>query len=195
MTEKRVIEKRTFNVEVRAEGEGRKKIRGHAAVFDKETQIWDFMEVVRRSAFDEAVETDDVVALWNHNDDLVLGRTKSGTLKLSVDDVGLAIEIDPPDTQWGRDAVTTIERGDVYQMSFAFDVIDEKWTQREGQLPLRELLKVKLYDVSPVTYPAYKETEVSVRAADHLKQTDAHVPLAGSADVARNRLAIAERAL
>src|SRR5690606_11356309 len=89
MPEKRVIEKRTFNVEARAEGEGTKKIRGHAAVFDRETQIWDFMEVIRRSAFDEAVETDDVVALWNHNDDLVLGRTKSGTLKLSVDDISL----------------------------------------------------------------------------------------------------------
>lgn len=197
MAEKNLIEKRTFKVEVRAAEDGRKKIRGYAAKYDVETEVLDFIEVIRAGAFDEAIQEDDVRALWNHNDDIVLGRNKAGTLRLFSDDVGLGIEVDPPDTQWGRDAMVSIERGDVSQMSFAFAVKEggERWSTRNGK-PYRELINLRLYDISPVTYPAYQDTEVSVRAADHLKQTEAHVPLAGySADVARNRLAIAERAL
>lgn len=157
----------TFDVEVRAEGDGeneRKKIVGYAAKFNKESQRmgW-FIEIIRPGAFTPALESSDVRALWNHNDDFVLGRTKSGTLKLVQDDIGLWVEIDPPDTQWANDLILSIERGDVDQMSFAFSDVTDRRTD-DGDTVIRELLEVrKLYDVSPVTYPAYEDTEVFVR--------------------------------
>ena len=155
-------------VEARDDEDGDQTVRsiaGYAAKFDQETPIWRFVEVIRAGAFARAVEEDDVRALFNHDPNLILGRTKSGTLRLEEDAVGLRIEVDLPDTQWGRDLYTSIERGDVDQMSFAFTVVKEAWTQRgegEDAETLRELLEVRLYDVSPVTYPAYDDTEVGV---------------------------------
>lgn len=159
-------EQRTFHVELRAEGDEPPRIVGYAAKFGREANIGDwFTEVIRPGAFSRAIAEDDVRALFNHDPNYVLGRNVAGTLTLSEDATGLRIEVTPPDTQWARDLVETIRRGDVDQMSFAFRVISETWTRREGQTPdvLRELVEVRLYDVSPVTYPAYADTEVSVR--------------------------------
>lgn len=103
-----------------------------------------------------------MAALWNHNSDLILGRMSNKTLTLAEDETGLAIEFQPPDTQMGQDAVTIIERGDVYQMSFAFRTIKDLWHTEDG-MQVRELLEVQLFDVSPVTYPAYPQTDVNVR--------------------------------
>jgi HK97 family phage prohead protease len=163
-------EQRTFHVELRA-GEARADgemptIVGYAAKFDREANIGDwFTEVIRPGAFARAIAEDDVRALFNHDPNYVLGRNVAGTLVLAEDATGLRIEVTPPDTQWARDLVETIRRGDVDQMSFAFRVVSETWTRREGQTPdvLRELVEVRLYDVSPVTYPAYEDTEVGVR--------------------------------
>lgn len=165
-------ELRTFRVELRAAGEGDgapKTIVGYAAKFDRESQdLGGFREVIRKGAFARAIKEDDVRALWNHDDNFVLGRNLSGTLRMEEDASGLRIEVDPPDAQWAHDLVTSIERGDVDQMSFAFRTIKDTWTRIEnaeaGQPDvLRELLDVRLYDVSPVTYPAYLDTEVGVR--------------------------------
>jgi len=104
------------------------KISGHAAVFDQLSDpIMGFREKIAKGAFKKSIRRkDDVRALWNHNSDYVLGRTKSGTLKVKEDDVGLAIEIQPPDTTWANDLITTMERGDVDQMSFAFAVVKDE---------------------------------------------------------------------
>jgi len=153
-----------------AEGsdEGERKIAGHAAVFDVETDIGGlFLEIVRPGAFARAIQQgQDVRALFNHDENHVLGRTRNGTLRLEEDARGLAVEIDPPDTQVGRDVVELIRRGDVSQMSYAFVVQSEKWTERKGGRPLREVLDLDLYDVSPVTYPAEITTEVGLRSAE-----------------------------
>jgi hypothetical protein len=94
----------------------------------------------------------------------VLGRNKAGTLRLHEDDHGLAIEIDPPDTQWARDLMVSMERGDVTQMSFGFTVAEDSWEQDKDEKVTRTILKIKeLYDVSPVTFPAYPQTEAHVR--------------------------------
>jgi HK97 family phage prohead protease len=106
---------------------------------------------------------DDARSVWNHNNDYVLGRVKAGTLELGEDERGLAVVIRPPDTQWARDFVTSIDRGDVDQMSFAFQVVREDW-QMVGGMAVRELIEVRLYEVSPVTFPAYPQTEIGVRA-------------------------------
>ncbi len=99
----------------------------------------------------------------------VLGRNKSGTLQLIEDDKGLLVRIKPPDTQWAKDLQKSIERGDISQMSFGFVVEEDKWSSHEGK-DVRELKKVKLYDVSPVTYPAYNQTDVGVRAMERYKE-------------------------
>lgn len=153
---------RKLNVELRADGDEKPKIVGHAAVFDTPAEIWGFEEVIRKGAFTDAIKKDDVRALWNHDPNFVLGRTKSGTLRLEEDDIGLKIENDPPETQWAKDLMVSMQRGDVDQMSFGFIVDEEKWSKRDGGPDLREILKARLFDVSPVTFPAYEETDVSV---------------------------------
>jgi HK97 family phage prohead protease len=154
--------------ELRAEAEGGElpKIKGYAAVFDQlsEPIFGLFREKIKAGAFAQTAKEDDVRALNNHDVNCVLGRTKNGTLSLGEDEHGLKIVIMPPDTQCARDLITNIQRGDVDQMSFTFQVEskDEKWSMDKNNFPIRELGKVKLYDVSPVTFPAYPQTTVSV---------------------------------
>lgn len=150
-------------VELRVEQGDKPKIVGHASVFDKPAEIWGFEEVVRKGAFAEAVKRDDVRALLNHDPNFVLGRTKSGTLSLHEDDIGLAVENDPPDTQWAKDLQITMQRGDIDQMSYGFIVEEEKWSKRDGNPDLREILKARLFDVSVVTFPAFEETDAQVQ--------------------------------
>lgn len=161
------LERRSVVVrELRADGESG-KIAGYAAVFNEETDLGYFREVVRPGAFKRAIdEKQDVRALWNHDPNYVLGRTTAGTLSLAEDRRGLRIEIDPPETQFARDLAKSIERGDVDQMSFAFIAREETWTERKDETDLRELIDVDLYDVSPVTYPAYEGTSVGLRSAE-----------------------------
>jgi len=165
------IERRTyaldnFKVERRAEGDDPPKIIGHAALFNSlSEEIYGFREQIAPGAFKNAVKEDDVRALFNHDPNIVLGRTGPGTLRLSEDSKGLAIEIDPPDTQQARDLMVSIERGDVSQMSFGFRVTSEEWEFKDGKEPdIRTLTEVQLFDVSPVTFPAYTDTDVSLRA-------------------------------
>jgi hypothetical protein len=141
-------------------------LSGYAAIFDTETVIAGlFREVIRPGAFAGAVGRDDVRALFNHDPNFVLGRTTSGTLVLAEDATGLSYTVTPPETTWAKDLVTSVSRGDVTQSSFAFRVVQEKWpTVARDAMALREILAVELFDVSPVTYPAYETTTVSARA-------------------------------
>lgn len=164
-----VVQRRAFHFELRADGDA-KRLRGHASVFDQESEnLGGWREVIRPTAFDKQLrDGSDVRALWNHNTDFVLGRTKSGTLRLAKDDVGLLIENDVPDTTWARDLMVTIGRGDVDQMSFAFTVPKGKARWIEGGASdgsdLREVLEVDLWEVSAVTFPAYQQTDVGLRS-------------------------------
>lgn len=147
-------------------------IEGHAALFYDGTPETEynfyglFVERIAKGAFNRALkEKDDVRGLFNHDSNQVLGRVTSGTMKLSKDDRGLIYRIDTPDTQVGRDVTTLIQRGDVTGSSFAFSVEKETWKIIDDKnLPdIRTIDRVKLYDVSPVTYPAYENTDVSAR--------------------------------
>lgn len=161
----------------RASGDGARLIVGHASVFDTWTTIYeteDFQEreIVRPGAFREALAANqDVRALRDHNPTLLLGRTRSGTLRLREDDRGLAVEIDPPDTEIGRDTLHLLDRGDLSGMSIAFwprdggEVIH--YRRQDGVFIYeREVLSVDLYDVSVVTYPAFPSTDVHARSRD-----------------------------
>jgi HK97 family phage prohead protease len=159
-------------IETREDGSA--KLTGYAAVWDSETMIGGmFREVVRKGAFAKSIaDGADVRALWNHNDDVVLGRTKSGTLKLEEDETGLRYEVELPDTQAARDAITTIKRGDVSGSSFGFLVPKggAVWSVDSNGSELRELLQVQLLDVSPVAYPAYDDTTVAARSLERFRE-------------------------
>jgi HK97 family phage prohead protease len=178
-------ETRTITMSVRAEQRGdddAPELVGYAARFDDVTTISGlFDEVIRRGAFADTIkDKDDVRALHNHDENQILGRTTSGTLKLEEDDTGLRVVINPPDTQQARDLMVSIERGDIDQMSFGFSVVEERWnSSEEEERELRELIKVRLFDVSTVTFPAYTSTSIGIRSAEevmkqHLASAEDH---------------------
>lgn len=145
--------------------DGPTKINGHAAKFDvMSDDLGGFRERIAPGAFAQTIKNNDIRALFNHDSNIVLGRNKAGTLRLSEDTAGLAFEVDAPDTQLVRDMVLApIERGDVSQCSFGFFTLQDKWAKLDGEW-VRTLLEVELFDVSPVTYPAYPQTDVAVRS-------------------------------
>lgn len=152
-------------VEARAADSGSGRIIvGYAAVFESTTDIGFFRERIARGAFSAAIARDDVRALVNHSRDRVLGRNKSGTLRLFEDERGLRYEIDAPDTQDARDLLVLMDRGDINQSSFAFVATSETWDET-GDKPLRTVNEVRLFDVSVVTYPAYDDTEAAAEPA------------------------------
>jgi len=176
------------------EGGGLPVIEGHAAVFDSLSQdlgfLFPFKERISKGAFKASIEKDDVRALWNHDPNYVLGRNKANTLELKETSKGLKVRINPPDTQWAKDLTQSIQRGDVSQMSFGFIVEKESWTVEEG-LDIRTLERVKLFDVSPVTFPAYLETDVGVRGAlesyDRYKKETETLAAAKAAEAERRK--------
>jgi HK97 family phage prohead protease len=161
------IETRDFaaKLEVRAAAEGgRKHIVGHAAMFDSlSVDFGGWKERIAPGAFGRTLrEGQDVVALFDHDTKELLGRRSSSTLNVYEDAHGLAFDIDPPDLEHARKVVMLIERGDLRGASFAFTTRKDAWNRIDGAY-VRTLLDVDLYDVSPVTFPAYPATDVSMR--------------------------------
>lgn len=160
------MERRTLETppEIRAGDKG-KKIAGYAAVFNQETEIGgSFREVIAPGAFKDTL-SGDVRALVNHDTGRVIGRSKAGTLRLSEDEKGLAAEIDLPDTSDGRDLAISLERGDISGMSFGFRVTKDEWDET-GDIPLRTIRAVELFEVSAVAFPAYEGTELAMRSRE-----------------------------
>jgi HK97 family phage prohead protease len=138
------------------------RLSGYAAVFNEDSVPLPFLERIAPGAFRKTLtETPDVRLLINH-EGLPLARTKNGTLQLNEDETGLYMNADLPDTQAARDLYTLVERGDVDQMSFAFRVIRQKWSEDRSRRVLTEL-SLSDGDVSVVTYPAYPTTTVEAR--------------------------------
>lgn len=161
--------RRVETVEFRAEGD-EQYFEGYAALFGEVADLGWFTEEIMPGAFDE-VMNDDVRGLGNHDPDQILGRTKSGTMKISVDSKGLRYQIkynekDPDHVRW----MEKIKRGDVSQSSFSFDVKDDTWETRNGK-DHRKILKFRaLYDTAPVTFPAYESTTVAARSKEKVKK-------------------------
>jgi HK97 family phage prohead protease len=168
-----MMEKRTLTerAEVRS-ADGSRMLVGYAAVFNSEAVIAGaFREKIMPGAFSKAIKSGDIRALFNHDSSQVLGRTKSGTLRLSEDDHGLRYEVDLPETQAGRDLTVSMDRGDIDGSSFGFSVPrgGDDWDY-EAELPLRTVREVELYEVSPVTFPAYDDTSIALRSLDAAKE-------------------------
>ena len=179
-------------LELRTGEDGKRGIAGTAAVFNRSTVIgrW-FEEVILPGAFDEALKESDVRGLFNHDPNYVLGRTSSGTMSLAADEKALRFEI--PELPKARaDVLEAIERKDVTGNSFSFTIdsdADEEWIDRskERKLPLRRIKRVgRLFDVGPVTFPAYEQTKVSARSqeiAERMAQEEVAVPEPAGPDV------------
>lgn len=174
MDEKEIRAFTLKEMRVDASPDGKPTIYGYAAVFDQLSgNLGGFQEKIGRGAFARAIVEDDVRALFNHDPNYVLGRNQAKTLRMWEDIHGLRFEVEPPDTQMGRDLLESIRRGDIDQMSFAFRAVKEEWEEldqpnEDGAWFIRTLREVKLYDVSIVTYPAYPQTNAAVR--DEAKQ-------------------------
>jgi hypothetical protein len=147
------------NFEVRAESvNGQTKIGGYAAVFNQPTDLGLFTESIAPGAFSQSIQRDDVACLVNHDPNQVVARTPK-TLALSEDDKGLLYEAVPADTQIGRDLIENVKVGNIRGSSFGF-YIEEETIDKSKDKPHFTITRAKLFDVSPVTYPAYKQTSV-----------------------------------
>ena len=157
------------DAEMRVDSAGR--IEGYAAVFGQwSVDLGGFIEKIRQGAFATAITRDDIRALFNHSADYVLGRNTAGTLELSEDSTGLHFRVDPPATTWVDDLKISIGRGDINQASFGFWTISDEWNRPDdrNKPTERELIECGLYDVSPVTFPAYPQTKIGIRSTEQM---------------------------
>lgn len=150
--------------------DGRPRIVGYAAMFNRlSVDMGGWCERIRPGAFANALKTGDCRALVNHDPNLILGRVGSGTCVLREDDAGLHFEVDPPDSAIAQHYMRAIERGDIDGCSFAFTTRSHEWDRGESDddPDIRTIIEIKeLFDVGPVTYPAYPDTSVAIRALE-----------------------------
>lgn len=164
----------SVRVEVRAGSDDSRTIGGYAAKFDRISQnLGGFVERIAPGFFNKSRGDNwpGVVARYNHDDNLLLGTTQAGTLRLGVDDVGLDYAVDLPNAR--ADVYELVQRGDVAQSSFAFVVFEEEWDSTDQGFPRRTLVTGQLRDVAPVNTPAYTDTTVAMRSL--AKKFDASV--------------------
>lgn len=163
------MERRIFGLDgFRAvEQDGRRVLEGMAILFNRETDLGSFREVVMPGACTKTLtEKLNQVALWNHDSSMPLGRRDAGTLELELLDSGVLARIFLGNRSWDNDAYESVRRGDVQGMSFGFDVVKDT-VEHDGAdgKPLIRLHEIRLWEVSPVTWPAYEETSIYVRSA------------------------------
>lgn len=158
----------TFEVrELKTTGDdGEIRVAGYASVFDKPSEnLGGFVERIKPGAFTETLKDkrSDPRMLWDHNSQYVLGRRSAGTLTLEEDDKGLAFEAILPDTTYARDLAELMRRGDVKEMSFGFNVLRDEWSDLDKPIVKRDVLEVRLIEISIVSFPAYPQTSVKLR--------------------------------
>lgn len=166
---------RTIKSEIRmitAEGDKR-FIEGYAALYNVESSPeLGFRELILPGAFDKA-DMSDVRMLWNHNDDLILARTKNHTLRVEANDQGLWFSGEPAETSYGLDALVSVKRGDVDQSSFAFSLmwgVDDEWEVDDDGKMIRHIKRIrKVFDVSPTAFPAYSQTKIDARKLEEIR--------------------------
>jgi len=193
-------ERRTFTgtVIARAEGEGMPKvIGGIAAVINSVTDLGYFEEVIEQGAFDNALSKEyDIRCLFNHEAELILGRTKASTCNVFVNADGNLEYTWIPDYEnpTHMSVVRSIMRGDITQSSFAFTIKEQKWSEstKYGSMGKRTITMIEdLYDVSPVTYPAYADTEADARSVVALRDQEREIEEAKRSQAAADVLKLA----
>jgi len=141
-------------------------IDGYFALYENETELWEgSYEIITKGAFDGTLGND-IRALWNHNSQFVLGRSKVGTLELKTDDKGLFASVKLPNTQYARDLYELVNRGDVDQCSFGFNILAEDLEELASGGYRWRINEIDLHEVSVVTFPAYENTSVAARSKE-----------------------------
>lgn len=153
--------------------DGKTTLSGYAAVFNSRSQdLGGFVEQIAPGAFSKTLREQDVMMLYNHDPSKPMGRMSNGTLSLSQDQRGLKFEMQPDTSiSWIVDAVNSIRAGLITQMSFGFATINDNWDMQGDQL-VRTLLECQLFEVSPVTFPAYLQTSVNARSYEQKDERD-----------------------
>lgn len=164
--EKRVKEVRL--TEVRALEDEKMIVEGYAVVFDNETDLGYFKEIIDRNALN-GCDMSDVCMKYNHSDELlIMARTRNNSLQLFVDERGLKVRAELIDTTQNRDLYKMIQAQLLTKMSFAFTVAEEDW---DYETDTRRILRIdKLYDVSVVDVPAYEATEIYARSKEQFEE-------------------------
>ncbi|HET6455435.1 MAG TPA: HK97 family phage prohead protease [Armatimonadota bacterium] len=160
-----------FIGEMRAvDDDGAMIIEGYPIVYDVYALIWGFREIIRPGAATEILKSSDELVLWDHESSQPMARRSAGTLEVKEDEKGVFIHANVSKTVWGRNGFEAIQNGIINRMSFAFDVEEDRWFwegEGDDRIEIREILSfANLYDYSPVSYPAYKETVVMARCRD-----------------------------
>lgn len=175
-------------LEIRAEQDGKvKKVSGYGIVYNRETRLWDDMyEIIRPGAAKKALKGNpDIKCALNHNRTQLFGRSKSGTAVFVEDSKGVRYEATPPDAQWAKDAMASIERGDIDGSSFTFAVEPEheKIIKRKDGTYLREIIEIsRIGEMGPVTDPAYVDTTAEARAKEEYESLTARLRTQDEAD-------------
>lgn len=148
---------------IRLDPSGDRKLTGYAIVFNqKSVDLGGFREIILPEAVTRTLsEALDVRALVDHDSSKILGRTRAGTLRLQADGHGLSVDIRPPNTQAARDILESVDRGDVSGMSFAFRTLTDDWRMEDGEV-IRDVIDMRIREVSVVSFPAYEQTSVDV---------------------------------
>ena len=177
---KNKIEKRVYPVtefRIKKTDSGEIILEGYSAVFDKSSDDlgwgdWELREYIAQGAFTNALKNSDCRALFNHDSNFVLGRESAKTLTLEQDEKGLRSTIILPGTTFAKDLAISVERGDIKEQSFCFIVAKDQWTEdRENKITTRTILEIKeLLDISPVTYPAYPDTDIAKRSFEEFRK-------------------------
>jgi HK97 family phage prohead protease len=163
---------------------------GRAVVYNEWSELLfgAFRERIAPGAFDESLSRGtDVYASVNHDEERVLGRLSSGTLRMKPADDGITVEVDAGDYTYARDLCVAIRRGDLRGMSFIFDVLEDNWETRDG-VPHRTVTKADIYEVSFVYFPAYEQTDAGMR-----QRSVSRVPVRLSLAFRKRQLALRER--
>ena len=176
-------------IEIRKQDAKSDRVEGYAAVFNSTTNLGAFDERIAPGAFDDVLN-DDIRILFNHDANFPLARSNKGqgTAKIWIDDKGLKYSFKPGSQSYARDLVEAIERGDVSQSSFGFTIKDQEWEHRDGR-DIRTITKLNtLFDLSPVTMPAYTDTAVALRSKENINKKETPKNGASTVAVARQRL-------
>ena len=158
--------KTQFNITRAEESEEERLIEGYFALYEQETELFDgIFEIITKGAFDNTLNND-VRALWNHNTQFVLGRSKNGSLQLKTDEKGLFGIIKLPKTQYAEDLHELVKRGDIDQCSFGFNILAEDLEELASGGYRWRINEIDLHEISVVTFPAYENTTVQARAKE-----------------------------
>jgi HK97 family phage prohead protease len=166
----RHLEQRSYQTELRLAGDNGRSITGCAIVYNSRSEdLGGFVEIVSPGALAKTLAASRIKLLFDHDSGHVLGSIQAKTLSLTDTERGLEFQCDPPETTWANDLLVSLNRGDINQCSFGFNVVNDKWEKVNGVM-VRTLQEIDVFEISIVAFPAYPASSVSVRSKDEFQK-------------------------